>query len=135
VELTLSKTGDYALRAALALAVSYDENRYVTIAEVAERMALPPAFTPQILGLLTKAGIATSKAGRGGGFRLGSDPAAISLLAVVEVAEGPLINTRCTLRGGACRRDDRCVVHDTWVRAGQAFREHLQRDTLADLVG
>ena len=135
MELTLSKTGDYAVRAALALATSYDEDRYVTISEVAERMALPKPFTPHVLAMLSRAGLVASKPGRGGGYRLERDPGSISLLEVVESAEGPLINTRCTLRGGACRPDDRCVVHNSWTAAGEAFRRRLREATLAELVG
>jgi Rrf2 family transcriptional regulator, iron-sulfur cluster assembly transcription factor len=135
MDLTLTKTGDYAVRAALALATSYREGRYVTISEVAERMALPKPFTPHVLAMLSRAGIVTSKTGRGGGYRLERDPRTISLLEVVESAEGPLINSRCTLRGGACRPDDRCVVHGAWTAAGEAFRERLREATLGDLVG
>jgi Rrf2 family iron-sulfur cluster assembly transcriptional regulator len=134
MDITLSKTGDYAVRAAIALAASYEGGRYVTIAEVAERMALPRAFTPQILGLLAKAGIAESKAGRGGGYRLTRDPGSIPILEVVEAAEGSLINTRCTLRGGPCLRDDRCLVHDTWMAAGEAFRRALAATSLTDVA-
>jgi Rrf2 family iron-sulfur cluster assembly transcriptional regulator len=134
MDITLTKTGDYAVRAAIALASSYDDGRYVTIAEVAERMALPRAFTPQILGLLAKAGIAESKAGRGGGYRLARDPGSVPILEVVEAAEGSLINTRCTLRGGPCGRDDRCPVHDTWMAAGEAFRRALAATSLADVA-
>ncbi|MGZ4150639.1 MAG: RrF2 family transcriptional regulator, partial [Actinomycetota bacterium] len=128
-------TGDYAVRAALALAASYDGARYVTIAEVAERMDLPPTFTPQVLGMLARAGVASSKPGRGGGYRLARDPHGITMLEVVEAAEGSLVNTRCTLRGGPCRRDDRCVVHDTWTAAGEAFRRSLSRTSLAEVAG
>ena len=133
--MTLSKTGDYAVRAALALAASYDDARYVTIAEVAERMDLPRTFTPQVLGLLVRAGIASSKPGRGGGYRLVRDPGSVTMLDVVEAAEGSLVNTRCTLRGGPCRRDDRCVVHDTWIAAAQAFRRSLAQTSLAQVAG
>ena len=134
VDITLSKTGDYAVRSALALASSHGDGRYMTIAEVADRMALPRPFTPQILGLLAKAGIAESKAGRGGGYRLSRDPADISILEVVEAAEGSLINARCTLRGGPCGVDGHCVVHDTWMAAGEAFRRALAATTLAEVA-
>ena len=135
MDLTLTKTGDYAVRAALALAASYGEDRLVTLDEIAERMSLPRTFTPQVLGMLARADLVTSKAGRGGGYRLRRDPGAISMLEVVEAAEGSLINTRCTLRGGACRRDDRCVVHDTWFAAGQALRAALAGTSLAEVAG
>lgn len=133
MDLTLTKTGDYAVRSALALANSYTEDRNVTIAEVADRMGLPAAFTPQVIGLLIRAGLAASKPGRGGGYRLSRPPEDVTLLEVVEAAEGPLVNVRCTLRGGPCRNDDRCVVHDSWTAAGEAFRRTLATTTLADL--
>lgn len=135
MQMTLSKTGDYAVRAALALAASYDGDTYVTIAEVADRMALPRTFTPQILGKLIRSGIAISKPGRGGGYRLARPPEDVTMLEVVEAAEGSLINTRCTLRGGPCKRDDRCVVHDTWVGAAEAFRQKLAATPLATVAG
>jgi Rrf2 family protein len=132
--MTLSKTGDYAVRSAIALAEAYPSDGFLTIAEVARQMDLPVTFTPQVLGMLTRAGVAESKAGRGGGYRLARDPSEISILEVVEAAEGTLVNERCTIRGGPCRVDDRCVVHDTWVAAAEAFRRSLRRTSLAEVA-
>jgi Rrf2 family protein len=133
VDLTLSKTADYAVRAAIALAEAWEDG-YRTIREVAEEMELPPSFTPQVLGLLARAGIAESKAGRGGGYRLARSPRRITMLEVVEAAEGPLANERCTLRGGPCRWDDHCAVHETWTQAQEALRRQLTRTTLAKIA-
>jgi Rrf2 family protein len=94
-------------------------------------MELPPSFTQQVLGLLARAGIAETKAGRGGGYRLARSPRRIAMLEVVEAAEGPLANERCTLRGGPCRWDDHCAVHETWTRAREALRAQLSRTSLA----
>jgi Rrf2 family protein len=134
MDITLSKTGDYAVRAALALAEVREPGGYMTIAQVAEEMSLPPTFTPQILGCLARAGIAESKAGRGGGYRLTRSAKRITMLEVVEAAEGSLINGRCTLRGGPCRWEDRCAVHDTWVRAAESLRRSLARTSLAQIA-
>ena len=133
MDITLSKTADYAVRAALALAETPDRG-YVTIAQVAEQMQLPKTFTPQILGRLAHAGIAESKAGRGGGYRLSRAPRHITMLEVVEAAEGSLVNVRCTMRGGPCRWEDRCAVHDTWVKAAEALRRSLSRTSLAEIA-
>lgn len=130
MDLTLTRTADYAVRAAIALAEAWGDG-YRTIHQVAEEMELPPSFTPQVLGLLARAGIAESKAGRGGGYRLARSPRRISMLEVVEAAEGPLANERCTLRGGPCRWDDHCAVHETWTRAREALRRQLARSSLA----
>ena len=133
MDITLSKTADYAVRAALALAEA-PRGSYMTIALVAEQMALPKTFTPQILGLLARAGIAESKAGRGGGYRLARTPRQITMLEVVEAAEGSLVNVRCSIRGGPCRREDRCAVHDTLMKAAEALRRSLARTSLAAIA-
>jgi Rrf2 family protein len=134
MDITLSKTADYAVRAALALAESGRDGSYVTIAQVAEQMALPRTFTPHVLALLAHADIAESKAGRGGGYRLTRSPKRISMLDVVEAAEGSLANERCTMRGGPCHWEDRCAVHETWVKAAQALRRSLARTSLAEVA-
>ena len=133
MDLTLSKTADYAVRAAIALAEAWGDG-YRTIHEVADEMELPLSFTPQVLGLLARAGIADSKAGRGGGYRLARSPSRITMLEVVEAAEGPLANERCTLRGGPCRWDDHCAVHQTWTRARESLRRELARSSLAKIA-
>ena len=70
MNLSLTKRADYAVRAALCLAERWDSGDRVTVTEVARRMSLPRTYTPQILGLLTRAGLAEARSGRGGGYRL-----------------------------------------------------------------
>src|SRR5512133_3370766 len=100
MDLTLSRTGDYATRAAIALADAWDVGESRTIAQIAGEMALPRTFTPHVLGLLQRAGLAEARAGRGGGYRLSRDPARISVLEIVAAAERWLRTTRCAMRAG-----------------------------------
>jgi Rrf2 family protein len=106
---------------------------YRKIREVAEEMSLPLQYTPQILSLLGRAGLAEAKAGRDGGYRLSRPPAEITLLEIVEAAEGPIGSDHCTLRGGPCEWENACPVHNSWVEAGRALRESLATTTLADI--
>ncbi len=124
MELKLSKTGDYAVRAAISLARGHGV-RYRKIREVADEMVLPLRYTPQILSMLSRAGLAEAKAGREGGYRLSKPPAEITLLEIVEAAEGPIQSDRCTLRGGPCQWNNVCPVHGAWVAAGRALRDSL----------
>jgi Rrf2 family protein len=133
MDLQLSRKGDYAVRAAIDLAMHYS-NGFRKIREIAADMDLPLRYTPQILGVLTSAGLAQAKAGREGGYRLRRPPSEISLLDVVEAAEGTLKSSRCTLRGGPCALDGTCPVHDSWVRAREALRSSLAGTTLAYIV-
>lgn len=134
MDLTLTRRGDYAVRAALSLGRAYSQEGYRKIREVAEEMELPPRYTPQILRLLAKADLAEARAGRDGGYRLNRDPANISLLEVVEAAEGPLRPARCTLSGGPCHWEDMCAVHPAWEDATNALRESLAKVTLAQVL-
>jgi Rrf2 family protein len=133
MDISLSRKGDYAVRAAISLA-RHSGDGYRKIREVAEEMALPERYTPQILGLLARAGLAEAKAGRDGGYRLTRHPEEVSLLEVVEAAEGPLTSTRCTLRGGPCQWDNTCPVHHVWTGAREALRHSLANVSLASVA-
>jgi len=98
-------------------------------------MEIPPAYTPQILGLLSRAGLAEARAGRGGGYRLTRDPEDIMLVEVVQAGEGPLRPDRCTLRGGPCRWEQMCALHPAWSAATNAFLDSLGTITLASVTG
>lgn len=133
MDLQLSRKGDYALRAAISLAHHYDDG-YRKIREIVAEMALPAQYTPQVLAMLGRAGIATAKAGRDGGYKLTRDPGTISVLEIVEAAEGPLEGGRCTLRGGPCDWEMACPVHHVWVEARVALRKSLSAATLASVA-
>jgi Rrf2 family transcriptional regulator, iron-sulfur cluster assembly transcription factor len=134
MDLALTRRGDYAVRAALCLAQRGGDGGYVKIREVAQAMALPASYTPQVLRLLAEAGLAEAKAGRDGGYRLIRPPGEVALLEVVEAAEGPFTLERCILRGGPCHWEQACAVHAAWSAAVQACRDSLRQTTLADLV-
>jgi Rrf2 family protein len=134
MDLTLTRRGDYAVRAALCLAGVDDQRAYMKTREVSAAMDLPVSYTPQVLKLLATAGLIEAKAGRDGGYRLTRRPQDVSLLEVVEAAEGPLLPERCILRGGPCRWEDACSVHPAWSAAVEACRGSLASTTLAELV-
>jgi Rrf2 family protein len=132
VKLELTRRGDYAVRAMLALAEAGD--RQLSAAAVGERMGIPASFVPQVMADLSRAGMAHAEVGRRGGYRLARSAQAISLLEVVEAAEGASRRRTCVLRGGPCAEDATCQVHDAFTAAGNAMRVVLARTTLHDVV-
>ncbi len=134
MDLALTKRGDYVVRAALSLGRAAASGEYRKVREVAEEMSLPLRYTPQILNLLVKAGIAEARAGRKGGYRLLRGPEEVSLLEIVEAGEGPLRSTRCTLRGGPCHWEGMCAVHPAWEEARNALTDALARRSLASVL-
>lgn len=134
VNLTLSKRGDYVVRAALALARAYPSGGYRKIREVVAEMDVPSTFASQILADLVHADLATSKAGKGGGYRLRRAPEDISVLEVVEAGEGILRAGRCALGEGPCRWESVCPLHETWGAATAALRSVLAQASLGELA-
>ncbi|MDA8268631.1 MAG: Rrf2 family transcriptional regulator [Actinomycetota bacterium] len=132
--MTLSKRGDYVVRSALCLARAYASGEHRKIREVVAEMGVPHTFASQILAELVRAGLATSRAGREGGYRLSRPPEEITVVEVVEAGEGPLQAERCALGEGPCRWDAVCPLHDTWQAATGALRAALAGTSLAALA-
>ena len=134
LDLQLTRRGDYAVRAAIALARA-GSGTYVKLREVSDQMAIPAGYTQEILTLLMRAGLAEARAGKQGGYRLTKSADAVTLLDIVEAAEGPLRLDRCTLSGGPCHWEDTvCAVHAMWEQANQSLRASLGRETLARVI-
>jgi Rrf2 family protein len=130
----LSRRGDYAVRAMVILARPGTEQ--LTAGAIAERTAIPASFVPQVMGTLVRAGLVANRRGRAGGYRLARPPSEVSLLAVIEAAEGDLLLRTCILRGGPCGGGGvQCVVHDAFARAQEASVAELARSSLADVAG
>lgn len=102
--------------------------------EIATAMDVPRAYLSRILAMLVEAGLVRSHAGPAGGYELARSPSAIDLLVVVEAAEGPVRSTVCVLRGGPCRWNGSCVVHEPWSQAQEALRSRLAATSFAELV-
>ncbi len=134
MNMTLSKRGDYVMRSAIALARAYDGGKQRKIREVVADTEVPRTFASQILADLVRAGLATSRAGRDGGYRLSRPPENINVLEVVEAAEGPLRAERCALGDGPCRWEAVCPLHETWTQATTRLAELLAGTTLAEVA-
>ena len=133
MQLTLGRRGDYSVRAVLELARHYDDGRVKSRA-IAEAMDIPERYLPQILANLVRRGLLTAVAGPGGGYSLARPPRDITLLEVVEAAEGKPDLERCILRGGRCEWEAVCPLHEPWTRAQAALTEQLRATTFEEIA-
>lgn len=132
MRLELTRRGDYAVRAMLALAREGSGQR--TAADLGRATAIPATLVPQVMGDLVRAGLVANRRGRAGGYRLARPTTDISLLQIVEAVEGDGRRRTCVLRGGPCRRDGPCDVHDAFFRAQEATFGTLAAVSLADVT-
>ena len=120
MRLELTKRGDYAVRAMIALACD-DAGLHRAPGRSPPSMAIPPRFLPQVMA---RPGAGGPRRGRDGEERRlqAVRPAAeISLLTIVEAVEGTSRRETCVLRGGPCGRDGACAVHAAFCAAEEAM--------------
>lgn len=134
MRLELTRAGDYAMRAMLALA-AHDAAGPLSSRRIATEWDIPQRFLTQVLRRLAEGGLVEPVLGRRGGYRLAKPPAKISLLDVIDIVEPPPVKGICVLRGGPCRSDGTCLVHDTFTAAREAFLRPLGERTLAQVIG
>jgi Rrf2 family transcriptional regulator, iron-sulfur cluster assembly transcription factor len=132
MRLELTKRGDYAVRVMVALSRA-PRDRLVSVRRLAEEMAIPVRFLPQVMANLTAAGLVRAETGRSGGYRLARPGRSITLLDVVEAVEGDSRRRTCVLRGGPCGVDGYCDVHDVFFAAQDAMLAELAGTVLDDL--
>jgi Rrf2 family protein len=133
MQIALGRRGDYAVRAMLCLSRSYGQGRRKA-REIALEMGIPERFLPQILAPFVREGLLVAVAGPDGGYELARPPAEVTLLEVVETAEGQTTSDHCTMRGGPCDWRNACAMHEPWKRAQSALAAELQRTNFADLA-
>ena len=132
MRLELTRRGDYAMRAVIALARHAPD--VVGAARLAEETGIPRRFVAQVMSEVVRAGIAEARLGRSGGYRLRRPAASVSLLDVVEAVEGDVRRRACVLRNAPCQRDGACDVHGVFVAAQDALLAELRDATIASII-
>jgi len=131
VKVELTRTADYAIRAALVIADA--EAGGLTTAEIISQADIPATYAPQVLSRLVRGGVVTSKPGPNGGYHLRDTAGGVSLLEVIEAAEGPMTATRCVLRGSRCSAARPCRIHFVMADARGSMRSVLADISLDQL--
>lgn len=133
MKLELTRRGDYAVRAMLALG-QHAGDGWLSVPAVSAAMAIPERFLPRVMGDLVGAGLVVGRRGRTGGYRLARSAEQITLLDIIAAAEPEPDPRTCILRGGPCGLDGLCAVHDAFGGAREAMLERLGATSLAEVV-
>lgn len=130
----ISTRGRYALRVLLDLA-EHAQEQYVPMKEVALRQDLSLKYIERIMPVLVKNGYVTGVHGKGGGYRLSTDPADLRIGDVLRLTEGDLAPVSCMeCADGGCDRADGCKTRPLWTELTRVVNNYLDSVTLADLL-
>ena len=129
----ITRATEYAVRCALHLALEPPE-RVVPRREIASAREIPEQFLGKIAQRLARAGIIRIFQGARGGYQLAVPADKLSLLEVVEAAEGSLVLNKCVMNAKTCSRTCICAAHRVWSEARRQLRATLAGVTFADLA-
>jgi Rrf2 family protein len=102
-------------------------------AVLADRVGATPGFLAQAMTPLVTRGWVRSDPGPTGGYVLGAELTAISLLEVIEAVEGPTDTNRCVLEDRPCTGAGPCALHQPWSRARAQLTAELSGTHLSEL--
>jgi FeS assembly SUF system regulator len=131
--LRITRQADYGI-VLLTTFARLPRGETVTASELARRTRLPAPTVTKVLKLLAREGLLTSHRGVQGGYQLARAPAAIDLVEVISVLEGPIALTQCSAHAAGCEREPVCPVRPNWQRIDNAVRSALAGITLADMA-
>lgn len=129
----VSAKADYAVRAALELALAPQDHRNAE--SVAQAQDIPAKFLQSILCDLRRSGIVASRRGVDGGYRLARPPGDISVAEIIRAVDGPLATVRGERPQDLRYPDTAQTLRALWVAMRANVRGVLENVTLADLAG
>ena len=134
MRLELTRRGDYAVRAMLALAAA-DAGGWTSAPRIAGAMAIPERFLPRVLRDLARAGLIEAHAGRSGGYRLARPASARSACSTSSTRSSRPSRRRAASCAGS-RAGSTAVARSTTpsTRPGSAHRARLADASLAELA-
>lgn len=126
----LGKTSISAIRTLLLLA-QRDNSHCWSPRRLAEELGESPTYLAKVVRHLVKRGILEAERGVKGGVRMSTDPARVTLLAVVEACQGNIVGDYCK---SSRPEPGVCSFHRAATELHEAITGVLGRWTLADLL-
>lgn len=129
----LSKTCDYALRAAFFIAARQDR-KFVPIREMSEKLNISFHFLTKILQVLNQKKITISFKGPNGGVALARSAEFIYLNEIVEAVDGKKICKECLLGLDNCGDQNPCPLHNEWAGIRGQLQAVFDQTSLSDIA-
>jgi Rrf2 family protein len=123
----LSTKSDYAIKALVRLALANGDGP-VQAREIVAFADIPPKFLEQVMHDLRQGGLVTSQRGKGGGYVLARDAAAISFADVIDLIDGSHGGMGRMRGGDQAQR----LVAPVWREVRECTRAILGTATIAD---
>jgi Rrf2 family transcriptional regulator, iron-sulfur cluster assembly transcription factor len=130
-----SKACEYGIRATIYIGQQSQNGKRVSLADIANQVDSPVAFTAKILQKLVHNDIVDSLKGPTGGFEVSeTHMKTVKLIHIVKAIDGEHLFTRCGLGLKECSELKPCPIHDQYKVVKEKLIHLLQHTSIYDLA-
>ncbi len=132
--MTFSKSFGYALRGILYVSLLREEDRKISIEEIADRLSVPRHFLGKVMKSVVKAGFLSSTRGPQGGFYVNEKTLNTPLISILLLTEGKEYFNSCLLSLRKCNAANPCPLHDRFDECKHGLMAIYSQTTINDLL-
>ncbi len=129
----LTTKGRYAVTAMLDLAL-YQHKGPVPLQEIANRRHISLAYLEQLFASLRRHGLVKSVRGNKGGYLLNHEPAAITLVHIMEAIGERIDGVQCCGTNHNGQHESFCLTQSLWQDFNDMVRSFMRNNNLAQLL-
>lgn len=130
--MNFTKTTSYSLK--ILGFMAENEKDILSANRIHKSLGIPYSYLRQLLNTLSDKGFIVGEKGRNGGFLLKRNPEKIFLIEVVESIEGTESFERCMMGFTDCRLQNKCALHESWIKFRTELLQVLGSTSLHDLI-
>jgi Rrf2 family iron-sulfur cluster assembly transcriptional regulator len=129
----LSKSCEYAIRAAVYVVGTSMEGKKASIIEIADAIGSPMHFTGKVLMMLTRKKVLCSSKGPHGGFYIEPNRV-IYLIEIVKAVDGSDLFTACAMGLKECSDGQPCPMHQQMKPIKAKLLLELSTNSINEMV-
>ncbi|MGN0318637.1 MAG: RrF2 family transcriptional regulator [Lachnospira sp.] len=130
----ISTRGRYSLRMMIDLAMHYNEG-YIALKDISQRQDISKKYLEQIIPFLNRNKLLSSNKGHMGGYMLSKAPSEITVMEILESAEGSLAPVSCMDNTpNLCEKCEQCVTLPIYEGLSKVVNDYLSSITLEDII-
>ncbi|MBQ9418935.1 MAG: Rrf2 family transcriptional regulator [Synergistaceae bacterium] len=108
---------------------------YITTREIAQRQEVSQKYAERLMALLSRGNFVATQHGKGGGYRLISDPREYKVSDILRAMDEELAPVEClTCTPNTCPRAKNCRTLPMWEKLDAMINDFFGGITLADLM-
>ena len=128
----ISTKGRYAVVMMIDLARVYNEDKYLSLNDIALRNDISLKYLEKIMNSLRKKDFFITSRGIDGGYKLSKNPKEFKIGDIIKAAEeqidiAPCINT-------TCNKKNKCYSFPLWIELNDVINDFLNSKTLDDYI-